>query len=62
MDCISTTGTNFLKHVFSESVPDLANIVVAEANCDKDTLVRYLEGVREAIGKWITEIEEYEVH
>jgi len=55
---INTAGTNFLKHIFSESVPDLANIVEAEATDDKETLVGYLATIREYIDKWIKEIKE----
>lgn len=55
---ISTAGTNFLKHLFAESIPDLANIVDAEARDDKEILVGYLTTIREYIDKWINEIEE----
>lgn len=55
---ISTAGTNFLKHIFSESIPDLANIMNAEARDDKEILVGYLTTIREYIDKWINEIEE----
>lgn len=55
---INTAGTNFLKHIFSESVPDLANIMEAEATNDKETLVGYLATVREYIDKWIKELRE----
>ena len=55
---INTAGTNFLKHIFSESVPDLANIMEAEATNDKGTLVGYLATVREYIDKWIKELKE----
>lgn len=57
---ISTTGTNFLKHIFSESIPDLANIVEAEANNDKDTLIDYLVSVKNSIDVWIGEIKDKE--
>ena len=55
---IKTAGTNFLKHIFSESIPDLANIVNAEATGDKEMLVDYLNTVKEAIDDWIEEIKE----
>ena len=53
---INTAGTNFLKHIFSESIPDLANIVNAEATGDKGMLVDYLKSVKESIDDWIEEI------
>lgn len=48
---------NFLKHVYSESVPDIANILVAEAEGDVETIKSYLIGVRDYIDKLINEIE-----
>lgn len=57
---ISTAGTNFLKHIFSESVPDLANIVEAEANDDKETLIDYLKSIKIHIDGWIAEIQDKE--
>ena len=57
---ISTAGTNFLKHIFSESVPDLANIVEAEATDDKETLIDYLTSVKDSIGIWIEQIKDME--
>ena len=57
---ISTAGTNFLKHIFSESVPDLANIMEAEATDDKETLIDYLTTVRNCVDRWITQIKELE--
>lgn len=47
---------NFLKHIYSESVPDVANILVAEAEEDKETIKNYLMGVRDYIDKLINEI------
>ena len=58
---ISTAGTNFLKHIFSESIPDLANIVEAEATDNKETLIDYLTSVKRHIGIWIDEIKNMEV-
>lgn len=55
---INTAGTNFLKHIFSESLPDLANIVEAEATDDRETLVSYLTTIQEYIDKWIKEIKD----
>lgn len=40
---------NFLKHIYSESVPDIANILVAEAEGDKGTIGKYLMCVRDFI-------------
>lgn len=54
---ISTAGTNFLKHIFSESIPDLANIVEAEATDDKETLIDYLTSIKNCIERWITQIK-----
>lgn len=48
---------NFLRHVYSESVPDLAKITVAEAEGDYDTIIRYLENLKEHIEKWIGELK-----
>lgn len=48
---------NFLRHVYSESVTDIANIMVAEAEDDYDTIIRYLSNLREIIGNWIEELE-----
>ena len=49
--------SNFLRHVYSESVPDLARITVAEAEGDYDTIIRYLENLKEHIEKWIGELK-----
>lgn len=48
---------NFLKHVYSESVPDVANLLVAEAEGDVETIKSYLMGVRNYIDKLLNEIE-----
>ena len=48
---------NFLKHVYSESVPDLANILVAEAEGDVEMVKDYLLSVRNYIDKLLNEIE-----
>jgi hypothetical protein len=48
---------NFLRHVYSESVTDVANIVVAEAQDDYDTIIKYLSNMRDFIGNWIAELE-----
>lgn len=46
---------NFLKHIYSESVPDIANIFVAEAEGDKETIRKYLTSVRDYVDKLIYE-------
>lgn len=48
---------NFLRHVYSESVSDIANIMVAEAEDDYDIIIKYLSCLREIIGNWIEELE-----
>lgn len=57
---IITAGTNFLKHIFSESIQDLANILNAEATDDKETLIDYLTSVKHSIDMWIIEIKDKE--
>lgn len=47
---------NFLRHIYSESVSDLANIIVAEADDDYDTIIQYLFNLRLTIGDWIDEL------
>lgn len=49
--------TDFLQHVYSQSVSDIANIMVAEAEDDYDTIIQYLFGLRLTIGDWIDELE-----
>lgn len=51
------TAINFLKHVYSESVPDIANILVAEAEGDVGMVKDYLLNVRNYIDKLLKEIE-----
>ena len=51
---------NFLKHVYSESVPDVANLLVAEAEGDVETIKSYLLGMRNYVDKLINEIGENE--
>lgn len=48
---------NFLRHVYSESVTDIANIVVAEAKDDYDTIIKYLSNLRDIMGDWIEKLE-----
>ena len=47
---------NFLRHVYSESVKDIANIMVAEAEDDYDTIIQYLFNLRLTIKDWIDEL------
>ena len=51
------TAGNFLRHVFSESNADLANITVAEAEDNYDTIIQYLESLQDAIGGWVYELK-----
>lgn len=52
------TAGNFLRHIFSESATDTANITVAEAEDDYDTILHYLGSIQGAIGKWIEELKQ----
>lgn len=38
-------AVNFLRHTFKNSVVDVANILTAEADGDKDTIRKYLQSV-----------------
>ena len=51
------TPGNFLRHIFSESYKDLANITVAEAEDDYNTIIHYLEAMKVNIDMWIEELE-----
>lgn len=51
------TATNFLRHVFANSVTDIANITVAEAEDDYDTILQYLVIVQRVIGDWVKELK-----
>jgi len=51
------TAGNFLRHIFSESANDMANITVAEAEDDYDTILHYLASVQHAVEKWIGELK-----
>ena len=42
---INTAGTRFLRRVFAESVEDIANITVAEAEEDTEIIIEYLKAV-----------------
>lgn len=48
---------NFLRHVYSESVTDIANIMVAEAEDDYDTIIKYLFMLRLTINDWMDELQ-----
>lgn len=52
------TAGNFLRHIFSESAADMANITVAEAEDDYDTILHYLGSIQDAIRKWIEELKQ----
>ena len=51
------TAIKFLKHIYSGSVPDIANILVAEAEGDVGMVKDYLLNVRNYIDKLLNEIE-----
>lgn len=42
-------AVNFLRTVFSKSVKDIATIIVAEADGDKEIIRKYLRTVRDYI-------------
>ena len=48
---------NFLRHIYSESVTDIANIMVAEAEDDYDTIIKYLFMLRLTINDWMDELQ-----
>lgn len=48
---------NFLRTVYAESIPDVARIIVAEAEGDVPTLVGYLDTVGEYVQKLKNEIQ-----
>ena len=52
------TAGNFLRHIFSESAADMANITVAEAEDDYNTILHYLGSIQYSIGKWIEELKQ----
>lgn len=52
------TAGNFLRHIFSYSVADMANITVAEAEDDYDTILQYLANVQGAVTKWVEELKQ----
>lgn len=52
------TAGNFLRHIFSESAADMANITVAEAEDDYDTILQYLESIQDAIRGWIRTLKQ----
>ena len=51
------TAGNFLRHIFSESAADMANITVAEAEDDYNTILKYLASVQHSIAGWIEELK-----
>ena len=52
------TAGNFLRHIFSESATDMANITVAEAEDDYNTILNYLWSIQNTIGMWIEELKQ----
>jgi hypothetical protein len=52
------TAGNFLRHVFSESAADIANITVAEAEDDYNTILQYLGSIQRTIDMWIEELKQ----
>lgn len=48
---------NFLQHIYSESVTDIANILIAEAKDDYDTIINYLYSLRVQIRDWMDELQ-----
>ena len=52
-----STSINFLRHIFSNSIKDIANIMVAQAKDDYDTIIQYLFNLRLNINDWIEELE-----
>ena len=49
-------AVNFLRHVYEGSMPDVANIMVAEANKDTETMKKYLITVRDYTQKLINKL------
>lgn len=54
---INQVPINFLRHIYSESVSDIANIMVAEEEDDYGTIITYLSDLQEIIGDWIDELK-----
>ena len=52
------TAGNFLRHIFSESAADMANITVAEAEDDYDTILDYLSSVITICKGWVEELKQ----
>ena len=51
------TSVNFLTHVYSDSVVDIATLSVAEAEDDLGTIKRYLIGIRDYADEMIKHID-----
>lgn len=47
----------FLRRIYSDSIPDLANLLVAEAEDNYDTIIKYLLDIRLKIDEWIKELQ-----
>ena len=52
------TAGNFLRHIFSESAADMANISVAEAEDDYDTILEYLSSIITTCKVWVEELKQ----
>ena len=48
-------AVKFLTHIFANSVQDVANIFVSEAEGDTDVIVHYLEHVRDYVNHLIVD-------
>ena len=51
------TATNFLRHIFANSMTDIANITVAEAEDDYNTILHYLASIQHSLAGWIEELK-----
>lgn len=52
------TAIRFLVHVYGDSVTDVARILTAEEDRDKEVILSYLEQVKEFTTKLIDEVHE----
>lgn len=52
------TAGNFLRHIFSESAADMANITVAEAEDDYDIILAYLLSIITTCEEWVEELKQ----
>lgn len=47
------SSINFLTTVFSESIPDVANILNAQAEDEYDTIITYFKAIADKCEDWI---------